>query len=544
MKKAVRFAGLIASISLLSAIAWSQEKPEKVDLETITRIRYEGFRNSKVMDYATGLMDSIGERLTGSPNMKRANEWTRDQLTAMGLSNAHLEPWGPFGRGWANQYVNVRMTSPDIAPLLVYAKAWTPGTSGVVTGKCIRVNIEKKEDFDKYKGKLAGMILIFGPDAEVKPIIEAPYKRYTDDDLAKTAEYQIPGERPPFRFADFVKRQQFVKELNQFLADEKVLAVIDHSRGTAGGGTVFVQSGGSYKTGETTTIPQLTMASEHWSRISRLLDQKKEVTLELNVVNTFYDDDPMQYDTIAELPGTDKKDELVMLGAHLDSWHAGTGATDNGAGTIVMMEAMRILKTLDIKPRRTIRIGLWSGEEEGLLGSQGYVQQHFGSRPPMDDPGMKDMPTLMRREAGPVTVKPEQAKVSGYFNVDNGTGKIRGIYLQENEAVWPIFEAWMRPFKDLDMTTITMRNTGGTDHQSFDAVGIPGFQFIQDPVEYESRTHHSNMDVYDRLQPEDLKQMAVIVASFVYNTAMRDQMLPRKPIEPALPREPGKKDGQ
>jgi hypothetical protein len=436
------------------------------------------------------------------------------------------------------------MTSPDIAPLLVYAKAWTPGTNGVVTGKCIRVNIEKKEDFDKYKGKLAGMILIFGADAEVKPIIESPYKRYTDDDLAKTAEYQIPGERPAFRFADFVKRQQFVKELNQFLADEKVLAVIDHSRGTAGGGTVFVQSGGSYKTGETTTVPQLTMASEHWSRIARLLDKKKDVTLELNVTNTFYDDDPMQYDTIAELAGTDKKDEVVMLGAHLDSWHAGTGATDNGAGTIVMMEAMRILKALDIKPRRTIRIGLWSGEEEGLLGSQGYVEQHFGSRPPMDDSGMKGMPTLMRREAGPVTVKPEQAKVSGYFNVDNGTGKIRGIYLQENEAVEPIFEAWMRPFKDLDMTTITMRNTGGTDHQSFDAVGIPGFQFIQDPVEYESRTHHSNMDVYDRLQPEDLKQMAVIVASFVYNTAMRDQMLPRKPIEPALPREPEKKDGQ
>ena len=544
MKRAVRIAGLIASLSLISAIAWSQEKPEKVDLETITRIRYEGFHNSKVMDYASGLMDSIGERLTGSPNMKRANEWTRDQLTAMGLSNAHLEPWGPFGRGWANQYVNVRMTSPDIAPLLVYAKAWTPGTNGVVTGKCIRVNIEKKEDFDKYKGKLAGMVLIFGPDAEVKPIIEAPYKRYTDDELAKTAEYQIPGERPAFRFADFVKRQQFVKDLNQFLADEKVLAVIDHSRGTAGGGTVFVQSGGSYKTGETAAIPQLTMASEHWSRIARLLDKKKDVTLELNVTNTFYDDDPMQYDTIAELPGTDKKDEVVMLGAHLDSWHAGTGATDNGAGTIVMMEAIRILKALDIKPRRTIRIGLWSGEEEGLLGSQGYVEQHFGSRPPMDDPGMKGMPTLMRREAGPVTVKPEQAKVSGYFNVDNGTGKIRGIYLQENEAVEPIFEAWMRPFKDLDMTTITMRNTGGTDHQSFDAVGIPGFQFIQDPVEYESRTHHSNMDVYDRLQPEDLKQMAVIVASFVYNTAMRDQMLPRKPIEPALPREPEKKDGQ
>jgi hypothetical protein len=521
--------------------AWPQEK---VDLETISRIRYEGFRDSKVMEFASGLMDSIGERLTGSPNMKRANEWTRDQLTAMGLSNAHLEPWGPFGRGWANQYVNVRMTSPDVVPLLAYAKAWTPGTNGVITGKCVRANLEDKKDFDKYRGKLVGMIVILGPDPEVKPITEAPYKRFSDDDLAKISEYEIPGERPPFRMAEIAKRRQFVKDLNQFLADEKVIAVIDHSRGTAGGGTVFVQSGGSYKLGETTTVPQLAMAAEHWSRIARLLRQKKDVTLELNVANTFYDDDPMQYDTIAEIPGTDKKDEVVMLGAHLDSWHAGTGATDNGAGTIVMMEAMRILKAIDIKPRRTIRIGLWSGEEEGLLGSQGYVEKHFGSRPRMDEPGMKDMPTLLRREAGEVTVKPEQARVSAYFNVDNGTGKIRGIYLQENAAVEPIFEAWMKPFKDLGMTTITMRNTGGTDHQSFDAVGIPGFQFIQDPIEYDTRTHHSNMDVYDRLQPEDLKQISVIVAGFVYDAAMRDQMLPRKPIEKALPKEPEKKEGQ
>ncbi|HEY4903308.1 MAG TPA: M20/M25/M40 family metallo-hydrolase [Candidatus Sulfotelmatobacter sp.] len=543
MKRFFQFSslGFTIAICLFSLPSLAQDK-EKVDLETMARIRYEGFHNSKVMDFAQGLMDSIGERLTGSPNMKRANEWTRDQFTAMGLSNAHLEAWGPFGRGWANQYINVRMTSPDIAPMLVYAKAWTPGTNGVITGKCIRANIEKKEDFDKYKGKLAGMIVIFGPDAEVKPITEAPFKRDTDDDLAKIADYQIPGERSQFRLADYLKRQQFIKDLNQFFADEKVLAVIDHSRGTAGGGTVFVQQGGSYKTGETTTVPQLTMAVEHWTRIERLLKQKKDVTLEVNVNNTFYDDDPMQYDTLAEIPGTDKKDEVVMLGAHLDSWHAGTGATDNGAGTIVMMEAMRILKALDIKPRRTIRIGLWSGEEEGLLGSQGYVQQHFGSRPPMDDPLMKGMPTLLRRDAGDVTVKPEQAKVSGYFNIDNGTGKVRGIYLQENAAVEPIFEAWMRPFKDLDMTTITMRNTGGTDHQSFDAVGIPAFQFIQDPMDYETRTHHSNMDVYDRLQPEDLKQISVIVAAFVYDTAMRDQMLPRKPIEKGLPKEPEKKD--
>ena len=538
MKKFVRLVCLLFVMAPVVTL-WSQEK---VDLETTGRIRYEGFHNSKVMDYATGLMDSIGERLTGSPNMKRANEWTRDQFTAMGLSNAHLEPWGPFGRGWANQYVNVRMTSPDVVTLLAYPKAWTPGTNGVVQGKCIRATIDEKKDFDKYKGKLAGMIVILGADPDVKPITEAPYKRMSDDDLAKLADYQIPGDHPPFRFADFVKRQQFIKDLNQFFADEKVMAVIDHSRQTSGGGTVFVQSGGSYKPGETPTVPQLTMALEHWTRIARLLQQKKDVSLELNVNNTFYDDDPMQYDTIAEIPGTDKKDEVVMLGAHLDSWHAGTGATDNGAGTIVMMEAVRILKTLDIKPRRTIRIGLWSGEEEGLLGSQGYVEHHFGARPPMDDLGMKGMPTLLRREAGDVTVKPEQAKVSAYFNVDNGTGKIRGVHLQENEAVAPIFEAWMKPFKDLGMTTLTMRNTGGTDHLSFDAVGIPGFQFIQDPIEYETRTHHSNMDVYDRLQPEDLKQIAVIVAGFVYDAAMREQMLPRKPIEKALPREPEKKE--
>jgi carboxypeptidase Q len=528
----------VALILFAVPTSWSQEQ---VDLETISRIRYEGFHNSKVMELASGLMDSIGERLTGSPNMKRANEWTRDQLTAMGLSNAHLESWGPFGRGWANQYVNVRMTAPDVVTLIAYSKAWTPGTNGVITGKCVRATIEDKKDFEKYRGKLTGMIVILGLDADVKPIEEAPFKRYNDADLVKTGEYEI-GDRLAARRAEFQRRQQLIKDMNQFFTEEKVLAVVDHSRGNSGGGTVFVQSGGPYKIGETATVPQLTMASEHWSRIARLLEQKKDVTLELNVVNTFYDDDPMQYNTVAEIPGGDKKDELVMIGAHLDSWHSGTGATDNGAGSVVMMEAVRILKGLDIKPRRTVRIALWSGEEQGLLGSQWYVQQHFGSRPPSTDPNLKGMPTINRREAGPVAVKPEQAKVSAYFNVDNGTGKIRGVYMQENEAVAPIFGAWMQPFKDLGMTTLSMRNTGGTDHLSFDSVGIPGFQFIQDPIEYETRTHHSNMDVYDRLQPDDLKQMSVIVASFVYEAAMRDKMLPRKPIEKPLPAEPEKKE--
>ena len=536
MKKAkVMFAAAILFSTLAASLPVHAQ--EKVDLEIISKIRYEGFHNSKIMEIASGLMDGIGSRLTGSPNAKRANEWTRDQLTAFGLSNAHLESWGPFGRGWSNEYVNVRMTSPDTAPLIAYAKAWTPGTNGAVKAKCIRVKIEDKKDFDKYRGKLAGLIAIFGPDVEVKTPAQAFFSRLSDKELADIGEYQIPNEKAAFRFRQYLKRMQFQKELNKFLADEKVLALVDHGYGAFGGGAVFVQSGGTWKTGETTTVPAVTVALEQWDRIARLLDEKKDVELELNVANTFYDNDPMQYDTIAEIPGGDKKDEIVMVGAHLDSWHSGTGATDNGAGTVVMMEAMRILKALDIKPRRTIRIGLWTGEEQGLLGSQYYVQQHFGSRPPMEEPDFKGMPTLLRREAGPVTVKPEQAKLSVYFNVDNGSGKLRGVFLQENEAVAPIFEAWMQPFKDLGMTTLTMRNTGGTDHLSFDAVGIPGFQFIQDPLDYETRTHHSNMDVYDRLQPDDLKQAAVIVASFVYQAAMRDQMFPRKPIEKPLPKE-------
>ena len=539
MKRAPRTLPVL--LPFLALPGWCQEK---VDLDVISRIRYEGFRNSKVMELASGLMDGIGARLTGSPNMRRANEWTRDQLVSFGLSNAHLESWGPFGRGWSNEYVNVRMTSPDVATLIAYAKAWTPGTNGLLKGKCVRVKIEDKQDFDKYRGKLAGMMVLFGPDPEVKTVAQPMFARLTDKELSDIGQYQIPSEKPELRFRQYRKRLALSKDINKFLAEEKVLALVDHGSGSFGGGTVFVQSGGSWKTGETATVPEVTIALEQWDRGARLLEQKKDVELELDVRNTFYDDVTQQYNTVAEILGTDKKDEIVMLGAHLDSWHAGTGATDNGAGSVVMMEAMRILKAVEVRPRRTIRIALWSGEEEGLLGSQYYVQQHFGSRPPIDEPDYKGMPTLTRREAGPVTVKPEQAKVSVYFNLDNGSGKIRGIYLQENAAVEPIFEAWMQPFKDLGMTATTMRDTGGTDHLSFDAVGIPGFQFIQDPLDYFSRTHHSNMDVYDRLQSDDLKQAAVIVASFVYNAAMREQMLPRKPIEKPLPKHAGDADDQ
>ncbi len=553
MKTSRRITAIFLSVIfvLTSSPVWAQGKEgerEKVDQQTldmIGKIRYEGFHNSKIMEIATGLMEEIGPRLTGSPNVKKANDWTRQKLEDFGLVNAKLEPWSPFGRGWANEYSNVRMVVPDIATMIAYPKAWTPGTDGPKRAEVVRVsNVRTPQDLNRYKGKLAGKIVLFGDDGDVKPSAEPLFSRYSEKQLEELEQYQIPGERNLAQFREFQQRARIGRQIAKFWDDEKVVAVIDHSRGAINGGTVFVQQGGSYKVGQTVGTPALTMATEQWDRIARILADKKSVELEINVKNVFYDDAMTQWDTTAEILGTDKKDELVMLGAHLDSWHAGTGATDNGAGSIVMMEAVRILKALGVKPRRTIRIGLWTGEEQGLLGSQWYVSRYFGTRPESTDPERKGDPTIIRRDSGPITPKPEAAKVSVYFNVDNGTGKIRGVYLQENAAAAPIFEAWMKPFHDLGMDTLTMRNTGGTDHLSFDAVGIPGFQFIQDPMEYDTRTHHSNMDVYDRLQPEDLKQMAVIVASFVYMAAQRDEKFPRKPIEAPLPPPPPPQDDE
>src|SRR6476646_5118232 len=343
-----RLTSCFAVLFLATALHCSAQ--EKVDLETISKIRYEGFHNSKIMEIASGLMDQIGPRLTGSPNMKRANEWTRDTLKDFGLVNSHLEPWEPFGRGWANEYTNVRMVSPDIATLIAYAKAWTPGTDGSVRGKVMRVNIRGPQDLARYRGKLAGKILLVGDDPEVKPSVDPLSERLNEKSLADIEHYQIPSERVNPAFREFAQRARFQRQINKFLEEEKVLAVIDHSRGAIGGGTVFVQQAGSYKVGQTVGTPQITLATEHWTRIARILAAKKDVELELNVKNNFYDgpEAMTQNDTIAEIPGTDKKDEVVMLGAHLDSWHSGTGATDNGAGSIVMMEAVRILKALDL----------------------------------------------------------------------------------------------------------------------------------------------------------------------------------------------------
>jgi hypothetical protein len=502
---------------------------EPVDLAMQSRIRDEGFRRSQVMDLASELIDGIGPRLTGSPNAKRANYWARTKLEQLGLQNAHLESWGPFGRGWTYDSVSVRMTAPDVAQLVAIPAAWSPSTEGVVHGRAVKVKLESDADFEKQKGKLAGAIVLLGDMPEVKPQEKAAMERYDAKELADLADYATPG-KPRLTREEYVQRRTLRRKRLEFFAAEKAAAVIEPGRGN-GGGTFIVQQSGSWKATEPTGVPWVVMSTEQYGRLARLADKNTPVELDLDVKTRFLDD-PTQYNTIAEIPGTDKNGEVVMVGAHLDSWHSGTGATDNAAGVVAAMEAVRIIQALGIAPRRTIRIALWTGEEQGLLGSHAYVAQHFGARPEPGDAAEKDLPSSLRKSTGLPVTKPEYGKISAYFNLDNGTGKIRGIYAQENAAVVPIFTAWLEPLRDLGATTVTMRNTGSTDHVSFDEIGIPGFQFIQDPIEYDTRTHHTDYDVFERLQRDDLMQASVVMASFLWDAANRPEPLPRKYVRP------------
>lgn len=524
---------LIATFAA-SPIALAQS-PERVDLGAMTRIRQEGLTNSKVMETLAMLTDVIGPRLTGSPSLKRANEWTRDQLTEWGIANAHLEAWGPFGRGWSLEHCSVHMVTPQAAPLIAVPKAWTPGTNGVKRGKVIRVPKTPESDADlaALKGKLKGAIVMTGNERELKPLDKPILSRYTDEQLDEMTAVEFGRSGRQFDRDAIARRIAFGSSWTKFLMDEGAIAVVEPSGWDRG----VVRVGGTraYKAGEPDGVPALVMGIEHFNRIARLIDRKIDVELELDIRTTFYTADTMAYNTVAEIPGTDKKDEIVMCGAHLDSWHAGTGATDNGAGSAVMMEAMRILKASGLQTRRTIRIALWSGEEQGLYGSEAYVAKNFGEWPEPTDPAEIAKPSFLRKPVGPMTLKPDHGKISAYYNVDNGTGKIRGIYAEGNSALAPIFQAWIEPLRDLGVSIVTSRSTGSTDHEGFKDAGIPGFQFVQDEVEYSTEgagglTHHSNMDVYDRAQRADLTQAAIVVAAFLYNTANRDDMLPRKPL--------------
>ncbi len=591
-------------LHLVTSAAWSAQpggatnSPARTaSAEDIARIRDEGLNRSQVMATLSYLTDVIGPRLTGSPNLRRANEWTRDKLTGWGLTNAHLEPWGPFGRGWTLKSFSAQVVEPHAIPLIAWPKAWTPGLEKPVTGSVVYLDAKTEADLEKFKGKLKGAIVLATPPRELRAHFEPLATRITESNLLRMANAgpesrrdffpgrPAPTNAPPVTNAapavatnavaraTNVTRQPAAtgarsapvssSRLLAFALQEQAAAFVTGS--SAGdGGTIFVdrasvpsatprgtnapEAGGRFgaspwATNAPNTLPQFAVAGEDYNRMVRMIQQGEMLRMTVDLRVQFHDSDLIAYNTVAEIPGSDLKKELVMVGAHIDSWHVGTGATDNGAGVAAAMEAVRIIRALKLQPRRTIRVGLWSGEEQGLLGSRAYVGSHFGyytnitnatlARSPRDE---SSNPRRTRTGQGGAANRKlvrhgDHENLSAYFNLDNGTGKIRGVYMQNNEAVRPIFRKWLQPFADLGAETLTFGTTGGTDHIAFDSVGLPGFQFIQDPIDYWTRTHHSTADVYDRIQADDMKQAATIMAAFLYNAAMMDEKLPRKAVE-------------
>jgi carboxypeptidase Q len=534
---------------LLPLLIFAQQTTEKVDLSVIHKIKAAelggggrgafggggggGRGGSQIMNTMYNLTDRFGPRLVNSPQFKRAGDWAVSQLKEWGMTNAHLEKWSTAGgRGgaipsWEITGYSGAMTEPTYMPLIGYPQAWSGGTNGMVTGEAMEASITTPADLEKWKGKLKGKIVLTAPLQELAFPTTPLGHRYSEEELHAMVPEILPeggaggrgGGRggPAAAFLNMTpeERQAFTEKQRTFFADEGVLLTVTaNSRGQSG--TVFA-SNGSPRTGDPTkNLPSVAITAENYNRIIRLLDHKVPVKLSFDIKVAWDTTNTDSFNVIADIPGATKPNEIVMVGGHFDSWHMGTGATDNAAGSAVAMEVMRILKSLNLKMDRTVRIGLWGGEEEGLLGSAAFVKEHFAD------------PSTMKTTS-------EHDGFAGYFNVDNGTGRIRGIYLQENEMVRPIFEQWFAALKDLTPGIITIRNTGGTDHQSYDRVGLPGFQFIQDPMDYDTRTHHSNMDVYDRIQQADMEQMAIIEAVFVYQAATRPEKLPRKDLPAPTP---------
>jgi hypothetical protein len=503
---------------------------DRANLLEVNRIKNEAFGNSKVMDHMFYLTDVSGPRLTGSPGYQRAADWVVQRLQEFGLVNVHQEKWGPFGRGWTNTHFEAHILEPSYAPLIGMALSWSGSTSGMVTGQPVMAVIRTDEDIEKFRGKLKGAIVMTEPLRDLPFSTAAMGRRFTDAELTAESKAQEPGSggfrwQPPGQpllsveetRRGLMELRKFREKMEAFLREEGIALALSYGLRGGEGGTIIESEGGSFDVKKPAGYPMAALTPEHYNRIARLLEHKIPVKVAFNIRNQWFDE-PRTANVIGEIPGNGKKDEVVMLGAHLDSWQGATGATDNAAGCAVMIEAMRILKALDLKMDRTVRIALWNGEEEGYLGSRAYVKEHFGDRDTMK-------------------LTAEHSKLAGYFNLDNGAGKIRGIYLQENDMVRPVFEAWLAPFRDLGASTVSIRSTGSTDHLTFDAIGLPGFQFIQDPLDYSTRTHHSNMDVYDRIQPGDLMQAAAIVAAFAYETASRPEMLPRKPLPKPRPKQ-------
>jgi hypothetical protein len=547
------------AVATMMAVPVLQAGSETINYVDINKIKAEGMQHSQVMDLCSWLSDVYTPRVTGSPAAQKAAEWAVAQMKAWGLSNVAIEPWvnrNGFDRGWTNDKFYMQVTAPERFPIPGTPTAWTPGTNGLVSGEAVLVTATKEEELSPFKGKLKGKWALIVAAPDVPAFWDARAKRRTPEELAAmelqpapaTLEFGVtpPGQRGGAPAAPQAAQGQragapaagapqaggppsqprsFANVRSDFLKAEGALGTIT----TTPSGHGLYTIGGNRSADPAATLPAILVAAEHYGRIARTLAKQIPVTIEADIKNTYYPN-PAVFNVVGEIRGTDKADEVVLLGAHIDTWHAATGAADDGVGVAAMMEALRILKATGVPLRRTVRVGLWEGEEEGLLGSREYVAAHYATRQQL--PGAQNTPGGGQRGGpqGPLETKPDYDKLSVYFNIDNGTGALRGVYLQGNDAVAPIFREWLEPFRSLGMTTLTIRNTGGTDHQSFDAVGLPGFQFIQDEIEYNGITHHTNMDTYERLQPNDVVKMSTIVAGWAYLAANRDEKLPRKPM--------------
>lgn len=537
------------TFTLLLLFALPGLAQERVDLGVVDRIKTEAFDHSKVMEHLYQITEVHGPRLTWSSGYQDAAGWAVSEFKRIGLENVHLEKWAPGGRSWTLQQSSVELVEPRYQEMTAVPLAWSSSTNGPVTGDLVLAPFSAsfrdgpkkyaesmKEYQAKWAGKLRGKIVLLSAPRVPQPQTRPQFSRYTAAELAEMANAPEPAAKLAARTLDELEWPQDPAETGRFfsslpnslmeqlydlydeavagrarfLAQEGAAAVLLEDQ-RAHEGMLFAEAAGSFKSGDTMAPPTFVVTAEQYDRIARAVEKKLPVQVRLNLKAEISSGDRDGMNVIGEIPGGAKKDEVIMIGAHFDSWHSGTGATDNGAGSAVMMEVMRILKTLHLPLDRTVRIGLWGGEEEGLFGSRGYVKEHFAD------------PKTMK-------VTAEHAKLSGYFNLDNGSGKIRGVYLQGNDAMRPVFESWLAPFRDLGVTTITMRNTGGTDHLSFDAVGLPGFQFIQDPLDYGTITHHSDMDTYDHAVPADLMQASAVIATVVYEAANRKEMLPRRAL--------------
>lgn len=523
--KLTLLAAALASLSGAAALA--------ADLEMANKIRHEGLYQSQVMHTLAHLTDHIGPRLTNSPQMREANRWTLQQLSDWGLKNGQLHGF-EFGRGWSSSSATIALQAPRQLSLHGIPVAWTPGTSGAVSGEVLMFDVNTEAELAAYRGKLKGKVLLMGEDEKIAPPHTVIFERLSAGTLSDMKDSK-PGARASYESmmnkASQAKRKQawlFNQQLAAFLQQEQVAAVIYRSSRQGGLVRVF---GKSHRVGETFPVPAMIIEQEDYALLTRMLDRKEQPVLNLDIKAQFHDDDVKAYNTIAEIPGTAKNGEVVMVGAHLDSWHASDGAVDNGAGVAVAMEAVRILQKLQVKPKRTIRIALWNGEEQGLYGSRAYVSDFIASRPEPTDATEKAMPRYLWSSPGwPISPKPLHQKLSVYFNMDNGSGKFRGIYSEGNIAVKPLFSDWFSPYADLSNGVVSPLSTGGTDHEAFDDVGVPGFQFIQDPLDYSTRLHHTHIDSIDHVIEDDLKQASVIMAGFLYEAAMAEHQVPRKPM--------------